>query len=117
MPRRIVIHPPFQGQAMKKNAHILSALSIAIGLCVGGVNAYAADAPMTTTAGREGDKLADSYATFAGSETNAQALVNGLRDGKTVTLVTPATATSPAIQTTFTPDTTKLGYGNVNIAL
>jgi hypothetical protein len=32
-------------------------------------------------------------------------------------LVTPATATSPAVQTTFTPDTGKLGYGNVNIAL
>ncbi len=56
-------------------------------------------------------QLVDQYKTFAGSDANATALVNGLRDGKAVTLSDGKTSTS------FTPPTGKMGNGNVNIAL
>jgi hypothetical protein len=102
---------------MKNRVHVLSALSVAIGLCMAGSAAWADTAPTGATAGQEDARLTGSYTTFAGSNTNAQALVNGLRSGTAVVLVTPATATTPATQTTFTPATGKLGYGNVNIAL
>ena len=55
--------------------------------------------------------LVDRYKTLAGSDTNARSLVDGLRDGKTVTLASGTTST------TFTPPTGKMGNGNVNIAL
>ena len=58
-------------------------------------------------------KLATQYQGLAGSTANADALVAGLRDGKPVTLTSGSTTPS----TTFTPATTKLGYGEVNIAL
>lgn len=105
---------------MKKHVHVLTALSIAVGLCLGSSSVLADTAPTTQTAptsGQEGVKLAGSYTTFAGSAGNSQALVTGLRSGSTIVLVTPATATTPAVQTTFTPATGQLGYGNVNIAL
>ncbi|RDI96773.1 hypothetical protein DVT68_20165 [Dyella solisilvae] len=105
---------------MKKNVHVLTALSVAVGLCMGSSLVLADTAPTTQTAptsGQESTKLATSYTTFAGSTSNSQALVTGLRNGSTVVLVTPATATTPAVQTTFTPATGHLGYGNVNIAL
>jgi hypothetical protein len=56
-------------------------------------------------------KLLDRYKTLAGSDANAKSLVDGLRDGKEVTL------TSGTTSTTFTPPTGKMGNGNVNIAL
>lgn len=109
-----------QGAPMKKHVHVLTALSVAIGLCAGSSAVLADTAPTTPTAptsGQESVKLATSYATFAGSTSNAQALVTGLRSGTAIVLITPATATTPAVQTTFTPSTGQLGYGNVNIAL
>lgn len=74
------------------------------------------------TTNTESGKLASTYATFAGSQTNSQALVDGLRNGTSITLetVTPPTSaggTSTTTTTTFQPATGKLGYGNVNIAL
>ena len=105
---------------MKKHVHVLTALSVAVGLCMGSSLVLADTAPTTQTAptsGQESVKLANSYTDFAGSNGNAQALVNGLRSGSTIVLVTPATATTPAVQTSFTPSTGHLGYGNVNIAL
>lgn len=110
----------FKGQSMKKHVHVLTALSIAVSLCMGSSLVLADTAPTTqtaTTSGQESTKLATSYATFAGSSSNAQALVTGLRGGTAIALVTPATTTAPATQTTFTPSTRQLGYGNVNIAL
>ena len=101
---------------MKKNVHVLTALSMAIGLYIGSALAMA-DTPAAPTSGQESSKLAASYTTFAGSTGNAQALVSGLRNGTAIVLVTPATATTPAVQTTFTPSTRQLGYGNVNISL
>ncbi|AIF47670.1 hypothetical protein [Dyella japonica] len=111
---------------MKKRVHVVTALSVAISLCVGSAMAWADTTTTTTstttttttsTQTQDSAKLASSYATFAGSATNAQALVNGLHSGTAVVLVTPATATTPATQVSFTPATHQLGYGNVNIAL
>ncbi|RAO77273.1 hypothetical protein [Dyella jiangningensis] len=105
---------------MKKHLHVLTTLSVAIGLCMGSSLVLADTAPTTQTAstsGQESSRLAASYTTFAGSATNAQSLVTGLRSGTAIVLVTPATATTPAVQTTFTPSTHPLGYGNVNISL
>jgi hypothetical protein len=56
-------------------------------------------------------RLVDEYKSFAGSDANAKSLVEGLRDGKQVTLASGTTTT------TFTPPTHKMGNGNVNIAL
>jgi hypothetical protein len=56
-------------------------------------------------------KLVDKYTDLAGSEKNSKSLVDGLRDGKKVTLTDGKTST------TFDPPTKKMGYGNVNIAL
>jgi hypothetical protein len=58
------------------------------------------------------DRLVDKFTRFAGSEANAESLVNGLRNDQQVTL-TSAQGTT----TTFTPKTGKMGFGNVNIAL
>ena len=56
-------------------------------------------------------KLVEEWEKLAGSDANAKSLVNGLRDGKTVTLTDGKTTT------TFTPPTGKMGGGSVNNAL
>jgi hypothetical protein len=53
------------------------------------------------------ERLVQKYTPLAGSEKNAQSLVNGLRSGTKVTLDS----------TSFTPPTGKMGNGSVNIAL
>lgn len=58
----------------------------------------------------ETDRLVEQYASFAGSQTNARALVTGLREASEIKLEGQTSAT-------FTPPTGKMGYGNVNIAL
>ncbi|WP_329742114.1 hypothetical protein [Dyella sp. A6] len=70
----------------------------------------------TSTTSQETVRLGSQFTTFAGSDSNAQALVQGLRDGTAVTLDSTATG-GTTTATTFTPDTGKLGYGNVRIAL
>lgn len=60
-------------------------------------------------------KLATQYSDLAGSTENANALVVGLRDAQPVTLVASVGSTSPSA--TFTPATSKLGYGSINTAL
>ena len=57
------------------------------------------------------DQLVSEYKGFAGSEANAKSLVDGMRDGKQVTLTDGKTTT------TFTPPTGKMGNGNIKIAL
>jgi hypothetical protein len=57
------------------------------------------------------DQLIERYTELAGSKENATSLVTGLRDGKEVKL-TQGTSTA-----TFTPETAKMGYGNVDNAL
>jgi hypothetical protein len=57
------------------------------------------------------EQLVRDYTRFAGSEANAESLVNGLRNDETITL------TADGKDTTFKPATDKMGYGNVKIAL
>lgn len=64
-----------------------------------------------STASVPADRLAARYKTLAGSEANADAMVKGLRDGTDFKLKGGST------ETTIDPKTTKMGYGNVNIAL
>ena len=75
----------------------------------------------TTTTSHESTRLTTEFTPFAGSDANAQALVNGLRNGSAVTLTETVAGTnggpSTTTTTTFTPDTGKMGYGNVKIAL
>jgi hypothetical protein len=59
------------------------------------------------------DQLVQQYSDFAGSEANSKSLVDGLRNGKEVTL-TNADGTT---KETFTPATGTMGNGNVKIAL
>lgn len=74
----------------------------------------------STTTNQESTRLSGEFSTFAGSDTNSQALVSGLRDGTAITLtqVTQnADGTSTSTDTTIQPVTGKMGYGNVKIAL
>lgn len=101
-----------------------------------GTAVFAADAPTestststtsttstTTTAATASPNLVPTYSTFAGSDANATALVDGLRNGKSITLTTSdsgttgTTGTATSGSVTFTPATPKMGNGNVNIAL
>ncbi|HEY8327186.1 MAG TPA: hypothetical protein VIO59_01895 [Rhodanobacter sp.] len=74
----------------------------------------------TSTTNHESTRLGTEFAEFAGSDTNSQALVTGLRDGTAITLddvTTNPDGTTSTTQTTFQPATGKMGYGNVKIAL
>lgn len=68
-------------------------------------------------------KIASNFTTLAGSQENALALTNALRNGTDVTLTTvvppPEGSTEPptTTTTTFTPPTGKMGWGNVKHSL
>jgi hypothetical protein len=64
----------------------------------------------------ESARLASRYADFAGSQSNAAALVAGLRSGSAFAL-NSTSAAGALTQTTITPATKAMGYGEVNIAL
>lgn len=67
---------------------------------------------------RVATRLATSFSTVAGSQENALAIVNALRNGTAVTLLAaPATGTGAPVATTFTPPTRPMGWGNVAHAL
>ena len=74
----------------------LLALALALPLCA---------------AAQSQDQLIDRYTSLAGSKQNATSLVNGLRDGKEVTIRKGGTTEA------FRPPTGKMGYGNVDNAL
>ena len=57
------------------------------------------------------DQLVKEYSDFTGSDANSKSLVDGMRNGKEVTLTDGKTTTK------FTPPTGKMGFGNVKIAL
>jgi len=61
-------------------------------------------------------KIASDFGDFAGSTSNADALVGGLRNGIAVTL-SSTDAKGVTTSTTFTPPTGKMGYGNVYTSL
>lgn len=75
----------------------------------------------TPTASREAVRLDGEFTALAGSPANAQALVAGLHDGSAISLVTTTPgangAAATSTTTSFSPDTGKMGYGNVKIAL
>ena len=73
-------------------------------------NALAAPAPQT-----DATRLATQYSTWAGGQSNADALVAGLRNGAPVTLVTNGADRSVSIAG-FSP-TGPMSYGAVNNAL
>ena len=102
-----------------RNGNIRILLStIALGFAVtGGGLLHAADADdSSTTAGtgasRPTEELVGKFSAFAGSTQNAQALVDGLRNGTPITLTDIGGSS-----TTITPSTKPMGFGNVNIAL
>lgn len=85
-----------------KHAVVLAALLFALPLA----------APAhESSGGQADDRLVDKFSRFAGSRSNAEALVDGLRNDQEVKL------TSSRGTASFTPKTDKMGFGNVNIAL
>lgn len=87
------------------------------------LDATAANRGQTLVAG----KIASNFATLAGSDKNALALVIALRNGTDATLTytttpstsgtTPPTTTPTTTTVTYDPPTGKMGWGNVKIAL
>lgn len=70
----------------------------------------------TTSASVPTDRLTDKFSDLAGSQSNANALVTGLRTGSDITLT--STDENGATSTvTITNPTSAMGYGNVNISL
>jgi len=65
---------------------------------------------LTGTA-QNSQQLVERYAELAGSTDNSKSLLNGLRDGSTITLKSGSTVT------TIAPPTQKMGFGNVDDAL
>jgi hypothetical protein len=102
---------------MKKHVKLSSSLGMAVVLCMSGFYASAADFPASVSGDQESDALTDAYTAFAGSSSNAHALVEGLLNGSRITLVMPASSGNPSAPTSFTPKTGKLGYDNVRMAL
>jgi hypothetical protein len=111
-----IVHSP--ESAMNARAFTLPILTAALLAALALTPAMAQTAPASDT--HAAQQLASQFDTFAGSDTNAQALVNGLRSGSEITLEQTTTATDgtkTTTQTTFQPATGALGYGNVKIAL
>lgn len=107
---------------MKPHRPILTALAAGLLTALAATAFAASDG--TTATNTESTRLASTYTTFAGSDANADALVDGLRNGTSITLETTTTTTNPdgttstaTTPSTFQPATGKLGYGNVNIVL
>ncbi|MBL8480829.1 MAG: hypothetical protein JNJ60_01430 [Rhodocyclaceae bacterium] len=74
--------------------------------------------PAPATASVPQNKLVASYGEFAGSPDNAASLVQGLRTGTAITLMSPALPGSPPPEpVVFVPPTRPMGYGNIRIAL
>lgn len=101
---------------MVNTKHALSLVTLSVALVLGAASAFAAD---PAPASKPATQLVTTYSTFAGSNANATALVDGLRTGSSITLTSSSSTSGSAgtPSTTFTPATSKLGYGNVNIAL
>ena len=78
--------------------------------------AHASGSASAHATSTESATLASRYADFAGSQSNAAALVAGLRSGSAFVLSSTGSA-GALTQTTITPTTKAMGYGEVNIAL
>jgi 3-polyprenyl-4-hydroxybenzoate decarboxylase len=85
----------------------------------GGTSTGTTPAAITGTpagTGHTTTRLIQDFTTFAGSSTNANSLVNGLRHDAPVTL-TSGTAGQTTSSVTFTPPTRPMGAGNTFISL
>lgn len=67
---------------------------------------------IATLEGEPSSSLTSYFATFAGSDANAQDLIEGLRSGSSITLAAVGQSTA-----SFTPPTSTMGYGEVAISL
>ena len=76
---------------MKARRPILTALAAGV-MAAMSAGAFAGSTGTTTAS----TKLATTYTTFAGSQTNAEALVDGLRNGTAITLATTTPPTPKA---------------------
>lgn len=92
----------------------------------GGTTVSGQTTQMDTLASNKGqtqvaNKIAADFTVLAGSRDNAVALVNALRNGTPATLTASTTGTgtgtTPPADTTITPPTGKMGWGNVFISL
>ena len=105
------------------------AAAIALVFAGGAIAQTSTDSTTLTTQSTQMDSLATSkgnlnvesrissdFTTFAGSTANSSSLVSGLRGGSAITL-TSTDAKGVITETTFTPTTGKMGYGNVFISL
>lgn len=100
--------------------HTLLSLAVGSALLLLGGPVFSETVVVTTavTTTTSSGRLTTQYSAFAGSPTNAQALISGLRDDTSITLVASPEGLNPtAPPATFTPATGRLGYGNINIAL
>lgn len=111
--------------------HRLGAVALAGALAAGA--AFAAETDGLASQARRMDSLAASqgnarvesriggdFTTLAGSQENSSALVTGLRNGTSITLTSTSTDANGLVtttETTFTPLTGKMGYGNVYTSL
>ena len=90
-------------------ASLLTALMTAsVMITVGTVTA----APASNAGSVPMSRLVATFTSLAGSTANAESLVQGLRTGSSITLVSASNTT-----TTFSPATKAMGWGNVKIAL
>jgi hypothetical protein len=111
---------------MKKQIHILAA-AVVLALAPALQAQITPPAPSELNSGQNlvATKIANNFTNLAGGEDNALALVNALRAGGEVTLVTtvPPPAGSPpgtlptTTETTFDVPTKPMGWGNVKHAL
>ena len=62
-------------------------------------------------------RISQDFASFAGSDTNADSLVTGLRSGSPITLAAPSGAAQQPSPVTFTPPPRPMGNGNIYISL
>jgi len=116
----------------RKRIAIASTLLLASALALGSAAAWPADSGETKTlatqtsqmdslAATNGEstvsgKIASDFSGFAGSTSNADALVAGLRNGSAI-MLSSTDAAGVTTSTTFTPPTGKMGYGNVYTSL
>ena len=105
-------------QLTRRHLFLRTSALLGFALVLGTTDASAADAATaedtTTATSQPTNELVSKFTSFAGSTTNAQSLVEGLRNGSPVTLQSTTPATPAA---TFSPPTKPMGFGNINIAL
>jgi len=101
-------------------AAVLAGLAVSPAMAQSTTTTTTGTSSTATTTNQASTQLSSEFSTFAGSDANAQALVNGLRNGTAIVLeqvTRNADGTSTTASTTIQPVTGKLGYGNVKIAL